>query len=188
MSIFEVLFIAVGLSLDAFAVALSIGASGVAPTRRDAVRLSFHFGLFQFMMPVIGWMLGVRVAPLIAQFDHWIAFGLLAFVGGHMVHASFHPEHAEHMDNPTRGHMLVILSVATSIDALAIGLSLAMLRIEVLHPSMIIGLVTFSFSMCGMLFGVRLNERFGARMMLIGGTVLISIGLRVLVQHLSGAA
>src|SRR5512146_2020197 len=116
MSLMEVLFIAAGLSLDAFAVALSIGASGAAPTKRDAVRLSFHFGLFQFLMPVIGWFLGSRVAPMIEQLDHWIAFGLLAFVGGHMVVAGFHPGHAEDMDNPTRGHMLVILSVATSID------------------------------------------------------------------------
>jgi manganese efflux pump family protein len=185
MSIIEVLFIAVGLSLDAFAVALSIGSSGVAPTKRDAVRLSFHFGLFQFLMPVIGWMLGSRVAPMIEHFDHWIAFGLLGFVGGHMVFAGFHPEHTEHMDNPTRGHMLVLLSVATSIDALAIGLSLAMLGIEVLLPSMIIGIVTFLFSMGGMVFGTRLNDRFGPRMMLIGGTVLICIGLHILIQHLS---
>jgi manganese efflux pump family protein len=185
MSFVEILFIAVGLSLDAFAVALSIGASGVAPTRRAAVRLSFHFGLFQFLMPVIGWFLGSRVAPYIEQYDHWIAFCLLGFVGGHMVWASFNPEHAKNMNDPTRGHMLVLLSVATSIDALAIGLSLAMLRVDVLYPSMIIGIVTFLFSMSGMVFGMNLNERFGHRMMLVGGIVLIAIGTRVLIQHLS---
>ena len=184
MSFVEVLFIAAGLSLDAFAVALSVGASGVAPTKRDAVRLSFHFGLFQFLMPIAGWFLGSRVAPMIQQFDHWIAFGLLGFVGGHMVFAGFHPEHTEHLDNPTRGHMLVLLSVATSIDALAIGLSLAMLRIEVFYPSVVIGIVTFLFSMCGMVFGTKLSEKFGARMMLIGGTVLICIGLHILFEHL----
>lgn len=184
MSLIEVFFIAAGLSLDAFAVALSIGASGIAPTKRAAVRLSFHFGLFQFLMPVIGWMLGSRVAPLIEHIDHWIAFGLLGFVGAHMVYAGLHPEHTEHIDDPTRGHMLVVLSVATSIDALAIGLSLAMINIDVLHPSIIIGVVTFLFSMCGMVFGMRLNEKFGSRMMLIGGTVLIGIGLRILFEHL----
>jgi manganese efflux pump family protein len=184
MTFIEILFIAVGLSLDAFAVSLSIGASGVAPSRRAAVRLSFHFGLFQFLMPVIGWFLGSRVAPYIESYDHWIAFALLGFVGGHMVWASFFPEHADNFDDPTRGHMLVILSVATSIDALAIGLSLAMLNVEVLYPSMIIGIVTFLFSMGGMVFGNKLNERFGRRMMLIGGIVLICIGARVLFQHL----
>jgi putative Mn2+ efflux pump MntP len=137
-------------------------------------------------MPVIGWYLGSRVAPYIEAYDHWIAFGLLGFVGGHMIWASIHPEHAETLDNPTRGHMLVILSVATSIDALAIGLSLAMLSIDVFHPSMIIGLVTFLFSMGGMVFGTKLSERFGSRMMFAGGVLLIAIGARVLIQHLRG--
>ncbi len=185
MSFVEILFVAIGLSLDAFAVSLSIGASGVAPTRRAAVRLSFHFGLFQFLMPVIGWFLGSRVAPYIESYDHWIAFGLLGFVGGHMVWASFFPEHAKNMDDPTRGRMLVLLSVATSIDALAIGLSLAMLSVDVLYPSMVIGIVTFLFSLSGMVFGTKLNERFGQRMMLIGGAVLIVIGVRVLIEHMS---
>jgi len=184
MSFIEILFIAVGLSLDAFAVALSIGASGVAPTRRDAVRLSFHFGLFQFLMPVIGWYLGSRVAPYIEAYDHWIAFGLLAFVGGHMVWACLFPEHTEQVDNPTRGHMLVVLSVATSVDALAIGLSLALLNVEILYPSVIIGIVAFGFTMVGMVSGTKLNERFGQRMMLIGGVVLIVIGTRVLFDHM----
>jgi manganese efflux pump family protein len=185
MSSIEILCIAVGLSLDAFAVSLSIGASGVAPARRAAVRLSFHFGLFQFFMPVIGWYLGSRVAPYIERYDHWIAFGLLGFVGGHMVWAGLFPEHAKQMADPTRGRMLVLLSVATSIDALAIGLSLAMLNVDVLYPSMIIGMVTFFFSLSGMVFGTQLNARFGQRMMLIGGAVLIVIGTRVLIEHLS---
>lgn len=184
MSLVEILFIAVGLSLDAFAVAVSIGASGIAPTRRAAVRLSFHFGLFQFLMPVIGWFLGSRVAPYIENYDHWVAFTLLAFVGGHMVWAGIFPDHTENLDDPTRGHMLVLLSVATSIDALAIGLTLAMLNVEVLYPSMIIGIVTFSFSMVGMVFGNKLNEKFGQRMMLIGGAVLIIIGTRILFEHM----
>jgi putative Mn2+ efflux pump MntP len=185
MSLVEILFIAVGLSLDAFAVAVSIGASGAAPTRRDAVRLSFHFGLFQFLMPVLGWYLGVRVAPYIEAYDHWIAFGLLGFVGGHMVLASLFPERTNTVQNPTRGRTLVVLSFATSIDALAIGLSLALLNVDVLYPSMVIGMVTFLFSMSGMIFGSKLNKQFGQRMVLVGGVVLICIGLRVLFEHLS---
>lgn len=184
MSLFEIFSIAVGLSLDAFAVSLSVGASGVAPTRRAAIRLSFHFGLFQFLMPLFGWYLGSYVAPYIESYDHWVAFGLLGFVGGHMVWAFFFPEHSNTITDPTRGRMLVFLSVATSIDAFAIGLGFAMLGVDALYPATIIGIVTFLFSMGGMGFGSKLNERFGRRMMLIGGVVLICIGVRVLIAHL----
>ena len=119
MSVLEILFIAVGLSMDAFAVALGVGASPVVRGPRPAFRISFHFGLFQFLMPVVGWTVGSAVQPLIESFDHWIAFGLLFYVGGRMIHAGIfggEDSGSRHTD-PTAGWSLVILSVATSIDA-----------------------------------------------------------------------
>jgi putative Mn2+ efflux pump MntP len=184
MDVLNVILIAAGLSVDAFAVALGIGSSGAAPTRRDTFRLAYHFGLFQFLMPILGWYLGSRIAPLIESVDHWIAFALLTIVGAHMIRAGYSPEHQIHVKNPSRGMSLVVLSVATSIDALAVGLSLAMLGLEIFSPSVLIGCVTFAFTVVGMRLGNRLNGRFGKRMERIGGIVLILIAIRILVEHL----
>jgi manganese efflux pump family protein len=186
MDIFEVLLMAVGLAMDAFAVSLGVGAAGRANGVRPRFRLAFHFGLFQFMMPVIGWFGGVRVAVLIANFDHWVAFGLLAFIGGRMLAAGVSRETEETGagPDPSRGRTLVMLSVATSIDALAIGLSLAMLEINIWQPSLVIGVVTGSLSLVGLLVGGRLGLAYGKRAQVLGGLVLIGIGLRVLVTHL----
>ena len=128
MPLWELLVIAVGLSMDAVAVSLAASASNRAPGARATFRLSFHFGLFQAVMPVVGWALGVTVAPYIASIDHWVAFGLLVFVGGRMIYAALHDgDDPDLSRDPSRGTTLVMLSVATSIDALAIGLTLAML-------------------------------------------------------------
>src|SRR5512136_1822818 len=126
MDFLQIIFIAIGLAMDAFAVALGAGSSRVTHGVRPAFRLSFHFGLFQFLMPIIGWYVGNTIAPLIAAFDHWIAFGLLAYVGGKMIHAGSgrEPAKEEKSLDPTSGIQLVMLSIATSIDALAVGLSL----------------------------------------------------------------
>ena len=175
---------AVGLAMDAFAVSLGIGTTQQACTPRPIFRLSFHFGLFQFMMPVIGWLAGSRIAYLISSWDHWLAFGLLAFVGGRMLRSGFSSEEEPDPCDPSRGRTLVMLAVATSIDALAVGLSLAMLRVSILEPSIVIGVVTSSLSLGGLLLGHRLGETFGKRTEVFGGLVLIAIGLRVLLSHL----
>ncbi len=180
----SILFLAVGLSLDAFAVALGISSSGRATGQRDSVRLSFHFGLFQFFLPILGWLAGATIEPLIAQFDHWVAFALLAFVGIRMIKSGFSDEPPVEGKNPTKGKMLVILSVATSIDALAIGLSLAFLHVDVVFPSIVIGLVTFALSYGGMQAGRWLSARYGPKLELIGGIVLLLIGLKVLATHM----
>ncbi len=135
-------------------------------------------------MPIVGWLVGYTVVPLISQFDHWIAFGLLAYVGIHMIRAGLSPKPHHFRANPTRGKLLVILSFATSIDALAIGLSLAFLRVDVVFPSIVIGLVTFGVSYTGMRTGRWLNSRYGPRLEVLGGTVLILIGIKVLVDHM----
>jgi manganese efflux pump family protein len=171
--------------MDAFAVALGAGASGQIRGRRAAIRLSFHFGLFQFMMPVLGWLLAIRVERLIESIDHWLALALLAFVGVRMIIAGMRPGREELPNDPSRGMSLVALSVATSIDALAVGLSLAFLGTEILWPSAAIGIITCGFSLAGIVLGTKLNEKVGRRMEIAGGLILIAIGLQILVTHLA---
>jgi putative Mn2+ efflux pump MntP len=173
--------------MDAFAVAVAAGASGRARGGRAAFRLSFHFGVFQFLMPVIGWFAGYRIAPLISAVDHWIAFGLLAFVGFRMIRSGLRHEREDSTD-PSRGRTLIILSIATSLDALAVGFSLAMLKISIWYPSVVIGLVAASLSLIGVTIGNRLGLRFGKRMEIVGGLILILIGMKIVAEHLSGPA
>jgi putative Mn2+ efflux pump MntP len=179
----KVFLIALGLAMDAFAVSLGASAAGRARGARAALRMSFHFGLFQFMMPVIGWFAGSLVADLIRTWDHWIAFGLLCFVGGRMIAAARGPADAPTGD-PSRGWTLLLLAVATSIDALAVGISLAMLPINIWYTSMVIGLVAAAMSLIGIRLGAVLRTSFGRRMELVGGVILILIGVRILVEHL----
>lgn len=185
MGAFEALMIAVGLAMDAFAVAIGIGSGRRANGPRSVFRLSFHFGLFQFFMPILGWLVGTTIADLVSSIDHWIAFGLLAFVGGHMVRSGISGEEAVGVGDPSRGRSLVMLSVATSIDALAIGLGLAMLQENIVYPSIVIGIVAAGFTLLGLAIGQRLGDIFGKRMEIIGGLILIVIGLRVLLIHLA---
>ncbi len=186
MDLLDILIIAVGLAMDAFTVCLGVGTLGNGTSRRAAFRLSFHFGLFQFLMPVLGWLLGAAVAPFISSVDHWIAFALLAFVGGRMVRSGLDGESEAFRTDPSRGLTLVGLAIATSIDALAVGLSLAMLRINVLYPSLVIGIVTASLSLAGLRIGNGLGTKFGKRMEIAGGLVLILIGVRIVLSHLFG--
>jgi len=155
---FEVLIIAFALSLDAFAVSLAASTAGHVTHKRAAFRLSFHFGLFQFMMPVLGWSLGTSIEHILSAFDHWIAFALLAFVGIRMIRAALKQEEAGRADDPSRGGVLIMLAIATSIDALAVGLSLAMIQSDVWYPSIVIGLVTGSMSILAIVSGARLGR------------------------------
>ena len=184
MRLLEIVLIALGLAMDACAVAVGCGASGQARGARAGFRLAFHFGLFQFMMPVIGWLAGMRLERFVAPWDHWIAFALLAFVGGRMIRAGLNPRSEHCAGDPSRGFNLVMLAVATSLDALAIGLSLAMLRVSIWYPSVVIGVVTMGVSLAGFQFGSALGVRFGKRMEIAGGLVLCLIGLRILIAHL----
>ena len=185
MDTLEILLIAVGLSMDAFAVSLGAAASGRASGGRAAFRLSFHFGLFQFLMPVAGWLLGVSVAPLVVSVDHWVACALLSFVGARMILAGFQPDVNSFRKDPSRGWTLIVLSVATSIDAFAVGLSLAMIAGPIWYPAVVIGIVTGSLTFVGVRVGARLGARFGKGMEVIGGIVLIAVGLRIVYTHLA---
>jgi len=184
MPFWEILVLAVGLSMDAVAVSLAASASNRARGARAMFRLSFHFGLFQFLMPIIGWFLGVSVAPYIESIDHWIAFALLALVGGRMIGAAIGGVEEKLGRDPSRGATLLLLSVATSIDALAIGLTLAMLGNGIWFASVVIGLVTACLSFLAVLLGTRVGRAVGTRMEIVGGLALIAIGLKILVDHL----
>ncbi len=188
MSFIEVLFISISMAMDAFAVCLGAGTMVETSGRRPRFRLAFHFGLFQFIMPVLGWLAGLTIVHYISAYDHWVAFGLLAFVGGRMVYSGLgKDEEKEARTDPSRGWMLVLLSIAVSIDALAVGFSLSMVDVTIWYPAVIIGIVTGLVSWLGLRLGNKLGERFGKRMEVIGGLVLLGIGVRILVMHLTGA-
>jgi putative Mn2+ efflux pump MntP len=184
MSLWEILVIAVGLSMDAVAVSLAASASNRAQGTRAMFRLSFHFGLFQFLMPIVGWFLGMSVARYIGAVDHWVAFALLALVGSRMIWAAVSGAEEELARDPSRGTTLIVLSLATSIDALAIGLTLAMLGARIWYASLVIGVVTGCLSLLAILLGKRVGRAIGTRMEAVGGVALIAIGVRILVEHL----
>ena len=186
MDLITILLIALGLAMDCFAVSLGIGCS---PAKKDFgtyFRVAFHFGLFQGGMTFFGWLGGSTITHLISNYDHWIAFGLLAFVGVRMIRESLSKNEEEDPCNPSRGKTLIMLSIATSIDALAVGLSLALVDGSILVSSLVIGITSLLLSVLGLFIGGRLGCKFGKRMELIGGLVLIGIGIRVLLSHLFG--
>jgi putative Mn2+ efflux pump MntP len=187
MSLIEIFSIAVGLSMDSVAVSLCAGASGYAALPRPAFRIAFHFGFFQGAMPLLGWLAGSTIAPFISGFDHWLAFLLLAFVAIRMFRSGLSDEAPDPSCDPSRGSTLIMLSIATSIDAMAIGFSLALLAAPILLPCLVIGIVTFCLSLAATRLGGRLSLRFGKRMELAGGVVLLIIGLRILLTHLLAA-
>lgn len=186
MSYWMVFGLALALALDAFAVAVTVGMVLPRLSFRPVFRLAWHFGLFQFLMPVIGWAAGLTLQRWIEAYDHWVAFGLLVLIGGKMVRESFEIKKVENQADPTRGWNLVILSVATSVDALAVGLMLALLGVSVWGPGVIIGVVAATLTFLGLHLGRKLGHCLGARMELIGGLVLIGIGLKILISHLIG--
>ncbi len=183
MATTEIILIALGLAMDAFAVSLTAATAGHLDDKRAIFRLAFHFGLFQFLMPVIGWFFGANLVKYVLAIDHWLAFALLVFVGGHMIHASFYGETSFNRD-PSKGWKLVVLSFATSIDALAVGLTLGVLHIHIWFPALIIGIITGILSVIAIRAGERLSGRFGKKMELVGGILLVFIGLKILLMDL----
>jgi putative Mn2+ efflux pump MntP len=184
MDFFEIFLIALSMAMDAFAVCLGAGTQERISGPRPTFRLAFHFGLFQFLMPVLGWFAGATIVHYIAAYDHWVAFGLLAFVGGRMVWSGFHPEEEKIKNDPSRGWTLVLLSIAVSIDALAVGLSLGIIGVTIWVPSVVIGVITGLVSWLGLRLGNKMGATFGKRMEIVGGVVLILLGIRILLAHL----
>ncbi len=183
MDVLSLLGIALALAMDAFAVALAAGLTLDAVTGRHLFRLGFHFGLFQAGMPVIGWLAGLTVQRWIAEYDHWVAFVLLALVGGKMIREALQKTEERPEKDPTRGWTLIVLSIATSIDALAVGLSLAMLGVSIWLPAAVIGLVCGALTVAGMLLGRRASSAWGPRVEILGGLILIAIGSKILLEH-----
>jgi ZIP family zinc transporter len=185
MPILSILFIALGLAMDAFAVSITSGVTIKDLKARHALGVGAAFGIFQAVMPVLGWLLGQWAYRFISIVDYWIAFGLLLFVGGHMILQALQPEDEEAgPKNPLHLPTLLTLALATSIDAFAIGISLSMLQVSILQPVLIIGLVTFALSFAGVYFG-RLFGHFSEKTLAVaGGLVLIGLGTKMLIEHL----
>jgi manganese efflux pump family protein len=184
MGLITIFILAVGLGIDAFSVAIGIGATNDKKSWAPVLRLAAAFGLFQFAMPIAGWLAGLTVVEIISSFDHWIAFGLLALVGGKMIWEGFEKEGNEEKNDQTRGWPLLMLSIATSIDALAVGFSFSVLKTPILLPAVIIGVICFMMTVTGMIFGKVLAKIFGKKVEIFGGLVLIAIGVKILIDHL----
>jgi len=178
----SIMLIAVGLAMDAFSVAAVAGFVLKTFSTKQAFRLSFSFGFFQFFMPLAGWVAGSTVAILIANYDHWVAFGLLAIVGGKMIREGTRT--GAYRSDPTRGISVLVFSIATSIDALAVGLTFAFTNVAVLYPAIVIGVIAALFTLCGLYLGSKSSRLFGKYVEVLGGVILISIGLRILITHI----
>ena len=186
MSVVDLAVVAVGVSLDAMAVAIAVSLALGTPTRRHVFRLAFHFGLFQALMFVTGWLAGQTVGRYMEMWDHWVAFVVLSVIGCRaIVGAHRDSDGADQRADATRGMRLVALSIATSIDALAVGVGVAVLHTQVWVPALIIGFTTGGLSVVGMVFGSRIGAPLGKRAETLGGVVLIGIGVKILIQHLS---
>lgn len=188
MNYFEIFLIAIGLAMDCLAVSIASGIIIKKIEWRTMLTMAFFFGLFQAAMPFIGWLFASRFSHLIESVDHWIAFLLLLFLGGKMIIESFKEEDCKKDFNPASLKVVLALAIATSIDALAVGVSFAFLGMNtvdtILMPISIIGLVSFLMSLCGLLFGIFFGCRHNMRVELWGGLILIIIGCKILIEHL----
>ncbi len=181
----NILFIALGLAMDAFAVSITSGFTIKQLRIHHALRVGLFFGLFQAVMPLVGWAVGLSVRDFVVEVDHWIAFSLLVLVGGKMIYESFKIESIKKRPDVLKISTLLMLSLATSIDALIMGVTFAMLKISILLPILVIGIVTFLLSFVGVYIGDRLGHFFENKMEFVGGLVLIGIGIKILIEHLA---
>ena len=184
MDMLTVMVIAMGLAMDSFAVSITSGITIKNPRIHSALKIAMFFGLFQASMPIIGWLAGLSIIDVISGFDHWIAFGLLGLIGCRMIYESIKTEPKKKEINYLSGYVLLMLSVATSIDALAVGLSFAFLRFSIVTQITVIGIVTFLLSFLGVFAGNRFGKFFGKRIETVGGLILVGIGIKILIEHL----
>ena len=184
MELLTITLIPLGLAMDALAVSLGIGTAGQIASLRGKIRLAAHFGIFQSLMTFLGWLAGETIIHFVKGFDHWVAFALLSYVGINMVRSGFTHNRQAFEQDPSTGKVLVLLSIATSIDAFAVGLSIAFLKVPVILSVVMIGFVALLLSAVGLFAGIRLGETFGKRMEIVGGLILVAIGIRVVFIHL----
>ncbi len=184
MDIISIFFVAIGLSMDAFAVAISNGIVLKEVTFKEMFKIGLFFGIFQGVMPVIGWFCGKTFSNYIVNIDHFVAFGVLAFIGGSMIREALKGEDNEEVKEPNSLKVILLMSVATSIDALAVGVSFAMINTNILIPAIMIGVITFIISSIGVFIGKKAGDLFKKKAEIIGGIILILIGLKILIEHL----
>jgi len=183
MDAVTILLIALGLAMDSFSVSITTGLAIKNPRISNALKIGVFFGFFQAFMPVIGWLGGSSMKGFISDIDHWVAFGLLCLVGCKMIFESIRRK-TDEKANPPNGYVLLMLSVATSIDALAVGVSLAFLKTSIATPVTVIGTVTFLLSFLGVYVGNKFGHFFENKIEVAGGFILIGIGIKILVEHL----
>ena len=183
MNFVEVIFIAFGLAMDAFAISVTSGVAIKNLKVNHALKIAIFFGGFQALMPVVGWFSGLSLRNFISGVDHWVVFGLLSFIGAKMIYeaAKMGPGKG---DDPLNIYALLILSIATSIDALAVGITFAFLNIAIIIPIIIIGIVTFVLSFFGVFIGNKIGHFFERKIETVGGLILIGIGIKILFEHL----
>lgn len=186
MDLLASLAIAFALAIDAFAVSVASGISLVEVSKRQTFRLSFHFGLFQSLMTFLGWFGGISIRPIIESFDHWVAFSLLLFIGCKMIFDSiYNSEEDDFKHDPTKGWTMVMLSIATSIDAFAVGLGFSMLEMSIFVPVALIGVVATAMTILGLYIGKTIGHTraIGRYSQIIGAFVLFGIGIKILIEH-----
>jgi putative Mn2+ efflux pump MntP len=184
MTLLEIIIIAFGLSMDAFAVSITLGLSVEKPKIKEMLLPGLYFGFFQAFMPVIGYFSSIYFADKIKEFDHWIAFILLGIIGGKMIKDSFSKEEEKVNQNAFQFIKMIVLAVATSIDALVIGITFAVFKVNILLAVIITGSITFFVSIVGVKLGNIFGLRFKTKAEFIGGAVLILLGIKILIEHL----
>lgn len=190
MRLIEIILTAIGLAMDCFAVSIACGVYMKKIVLWPQFKIALFFGLFQAIMPCIGWLLGAQFYDYICRFDHWIAFGILFVLGGNMIRENFKSGRSQEENkhfNPYKNSVVLTLALATSIDALAVGLSFSLLEIELWSSVSIIGLCSFLFSWTGILLAVHYGNKLKIRAELIGGMILMAIGSKILLEHLLNA-
>lgn len=187
MSILQILVIAFAMSTDAFVAAIGKGAALYKPRFSEALKTGAIFGTIEALTPLIGWGIGIAAVQFVAAFDHWIAFTLLLFLGIHMIHAGFTGDHEEPESRPQKHsrRVLALTAVATSIDALAVGVSMAFVQVNILLAALAIGLATFTMVTIGVMLGRTIGTALGRKAEILGGLVLIAIGVSIVVEHVS---
>jgi len=184
MGLTEIIIIAIGLSMDAFAVSITLGLSVKKPKIKEILIPGIYFGFFQMLMPLIGYLAGINFAGKIQNSDHWVAFVLLGIIGGKMIKESFCDDDDKVNENSFLFLKMLLLAIATSIDALAVGITFAFFEINILKTIIIIGLTTFVISICGVKIGNIFGTKFKSKAEFIGGAVLIILGFKILIEHL----
>lgn len=183
MGIFEILLVGIGLAMDAFAVSICKGLSMKKMSWKNAIIIALYFGIFQALMPLIGYFLGMTFESIVTTFDHWVAFALLTLLGGGMIKESFDNED-EKKNDKIDFKTMVVLAIATSIDALAIGITFAFFDVNIVLAISLIGIITFIISILGVKIGNRFGDKYQNKAQLLGGIILVLLGFKILLEHL----